>query len=101
MVNVKRSELPRMVLEPITCHLDLVCRNILPLFLEDRDDVGRRTRRNRDQQELKRTRSRTSITFCVNGLSVTAWRRSDKKIIARPTHCCLISVSRHSVAYWG
>jgi len=86
-----------IALPTLSRDLDIVTSDVLPFLFQDRLNIRRGTRRDRDQKQFQRARRSSSITFGVNRLGVTAGRRSDKKIIARVMYCCLIFVSCHDV----
>jgi hypothetical protein len=95
MVNVKARELTRMLLDPLAGDLDLVVCHRLSLLLQDRNNIGRRTGSDRNQQHLNGRRRSFSIAFGVNYLSVSAGRNADEKLVAAMIDGCLISSYRH------
>jgi hypothetical protein len=94
-VKFERGERPRMFLFSMADYFDVVIDNILSFLDQDGYYIGSCAGRNRYQQHLDRCRSSPSITFSINYLCVSAWRRSDKHLIARPSNGRFIWLGIH------
>src|SRR4051794_21240012 len=58
MVNMELDKFPRMFINPLTGHIDVICTNVLTLFEQYRNYVSRGTGRHRYKQHLERRRCR-------------------------------------------
>jgi hypothetical protein len=90
MVNVKLYEFTGVVINAVTSDLNDIIDYVLPLFLEDRDNIGGGTGRNRDQEHLDRRRGGASIPFGVNSYGVSAGRRPEEKFVPGVFYDCFV-----------